>query len=43
MVSTSIASSLGVGSGVDTAALVKSLVDAQFAGKTARLTIDVGL
>jgi flagellar hook-associated protein 2 len=33
-----IPKALGVGSGVDTAALVKSLVDAQFAGKTARLT-----
>jgi flagellar hook-associated protein 2 len=33
-----IATALGAGSGVDTTALVKSLVDAQFAGKTARLT-----
>ncbi|MEP9404035.1 flagellar filament capping protein FliD [Sphingomonas silueang] len=33
-----IAKSLGLGSGTDTVALVKSLVDAQFAGKTAQLT-----
>lgn len=38
MVTTSIASTLGVGSGVDTAALVKSLVEAQYAGKAAQLT-----
>ncbi|WP_260597330.1 flagellar filament capping protein FliD [Sphingomonas endolithica] len=38
MATTSITTALGAGSGVDTAALVKSLVEAQFAGKTARLT-----
>ncbi|KQM61775.1 MULTISPECIES: flagellar filament capping protein FliD [unclassified Sphingomonas] len=35
---TNLATALGAGSGVDTTALVKSLVDAQFAGKNARLT-----
>lgn len=38
MATTSITTALGAGSGVDTTALVKSLVEAQFAGKTARLT-----
>lgn len=33
-----LANALGAGSGVDTAALVKSLVEAQFANKNARLT-----
>lgn len=36
--STSITTALGVGSGIDTTALVKSLVEAQYAGKTAQLT-----
>jgi len=37
-ISESITKTLGTGSGVDTKALVTSLVEAQFAGKTAQLT-----
>lgn len=37
MAGTSIASTLGSGSGIDTVSLVKSLVEAQFAAKTAQL------
>ena len=38
MATTSITNALGAGSGVDIKELVTSLVDAQYAGKTARLT-----